>query len=185
MVSVEFGARAHGPGMRGRWGLWMSEANIVWAGFSPEQIRAELARLAQDLRSGKIKHADGESRDVRLVEWLEVWGKSGEEYFCMDIAIAVVNGSDCGSVACIGGHLLHRLGVQSSNDISHGVSHAPVELYSLFMPGVDEIDSHWDELTPEQAAQAIENWLEDPSSYPWRHVNCDAWVEAEAERRGC
>ena len=71
--------------------------------------------------------------------------------FSMNYAEAI---DDCGSVRCIGGWMAHYMSIP---DASRYVSrHA--ELHDLFYPGSD-IDVDWDDITPAQAVQAIDNFI--------------------------
>lgn len=75
--------------------------------------------------------------------------------------------SECGTFACIGGHMAQIMGMTEYEDIQPFVSDHK-ELHELFYPDFDG-DMDWDDITPTQAVMAIDNFLNtgDPA---WNEV---------------
>ena len=73
-------------------------------------------------------------------------------HFNINVAI-----SQCGTFACIGGHMAQLMGMTGYEEIQSYVS-AHKDLHELFYPDSEE-DLNWDDITPTQAVMAIDNFL--------------------------
>lgn len=105
-----------------------------------DEIRHELKKIAEDLRSGKIKHVQSPATEFET----EIPRFFNMNYWHKQFT--------CGTAMCIGGWLEQRTG-EGINDF------IPSGLNELFYPN-GEIADDYCLITPEQAADAIDNYLE-------------------------
>lgn len=67
-------------------------------------------------------------------------------------------GYRCGTVACIGGWAAHLMGLGDPHGYVNG-GYGSSRLRTLFFPTIEVPDASYDEITTEQAAQALRNYL--------------------------
>ena len=108
--------------------------------------RETLIKVRNGLASGDYVHV----QDERPAH--------GKRVFDMDVA-----SKTCGTVACIGGWMAMDMGLKTVIEVSNYVSSGGHEsdMRGLFFP---DIDGNFSRITPAQAVQAIDNFLqgEDP-----------------------
>lgn len=112
----------------------------------PEAHRLALLAIRDDLRSGALPHSkvsDPFSRDIGT-----------PSQFCM---LHFRGRGDCGTAACLGGHLSHRLG-ESGEGWYWRDRHMEKLFEPLFFP---PRKMRYSAITPDQAADAIDNFLVD------------------------
>lgn len=123
-----------------------------------------LLKVAEGLESGEYVHVgtDGGFAGLTMMERLI---SEKKKFFNMNSEELELS---CGTVRCIGGWVGHLLGQDSWNYCMNVFKTSGKGLYSLYYPDIDE-DVLYEEITTEQAAKAIRNYLErgDPD---WEEV---------------